>query len=160
MKKFLFFLVFSSSLSFGQVSTQEFELIKTYKKNLVDKNLEQTIQSLQNLINYHQGETQYHISLGYIYQLQRNKKLAKVHLDKGRSYILDQLITEKLSPKQTMDHVVALCFAGFVKDCEEMFTFTESRFINDEYYSEFDFVSIKKLAENQRKIMNNFFENK
>ena len=157
MKKFFCILYLTSSFCFSQISDIEFELIKTYKQNLVEKDLNKTIQSLHNLIDFHKGETQYHISLGYIYQLQRNKRLAKNHLEKGKSFIIDQLITAKLSPKQTMDHVVALCFAGFDKECEEMFTFSEARFVADDYYSEYEFETVQKLAEKQREIMKTYF---
>ena len=160
MKKFLCVLLFVSSFCFSQVTNEEFELIKSYKQNLLDKDLNQTIKSLQDLIEFHKGETQYHISLGYIYQLQRNKKLAKFHLDKGRSYVLEQLITKKLSPKQTMDHVVALCFAGFKKECEEMFTLSEARFIGDDYYGEYEFETVEKLAEKQRENIKTYFDTK
>ena len=160
MKKFFFLVSFVSSLCFAQVTDQEFELIKTYKQNLTAKDMNQTILALQQLINYYKGETQYHISLGYMYQLQRNRKLAKYHLEKGRSYILEQLVTKQLSAKETMYHVVALCFAGFEKDCQEMFDFSEARFVNDESYNEYDYESIKILAENQRNNLKEYFSSK
>lgn len=163
MKKIFFIISLISSFSFAQVSQQEFELIKTYKQNLVDKDMNQTIQSLKNLIDYYKGETQYHISLGYIYHLQRNRKLAKQHLEKGRTYVMDQLITStklSMSNKQAMDHVVALCFAGFEKDCAEMFMLIEARFVEDEYYMTYDFDTIKKLAEKQRNSIKEYFTTK
>lgn len=163
MRKIFFILSLFSNFLFAQISQEEFELIKTYKQNIIDKDLNKTIQSLQKLIEFHKDQTHYHISLGFIYQLQRNRKLANRHLEKGRSYVIDELVTStklSMSNKESMDHIVALCFAGYEKDCEEMFMLTESRFVNDDYYKDYDFETIKKLGEKQRNVMKSFFNTK
>ena len=158
MKYFFILFLFIGNYTFSQKPEQEIELVKRYKKSLLDKNQSQSIQTLKDLIRYHDDETQYHISLGFIYQLQGYRKLSKNHLQKGREFVKKQLITKVLSPKETMDHVVALCFAGYYSDCEEMFNLVEARLIQDDYYKNYDFDTIKKLGERQREIMKTYFK--
>lgn len=153
---FLIFILCSSQL-LGQINRKEVELIQSYKSNLVQKDLEGTIQSLKALIALKNGNTQYQISLGYIYQLQGKNELSNAHLGKGRAFVLQQLETKALNPKQTIDHIVALCFAGFEKDCLKVYNQSASLLQSDAYYSDYDFVAIQQLANQQRQILQSYF---
>lgn len=153
---FLIFILCSSQL-LGQINRKEVELIQSYKSNLVQKDLEGTIQSLKALIALKNGKSQYQISLGYIYQLQGKNELSNAHLGKGRAFVLQQLETKALNPKQTIDHIVALCFAGFEKDCLKAYNHSASLLQSDAYYSDYDFVAIQQLANQQRQILQSYF---
>lgn len=157
MKKlFLIFGLLSLNL-FGQVNVTEANLIKSYKSNLIKRDVEATIQSLKALIELKNGNTQYQISLGYIYQLKGNKELANAHLVKGRAFVLQQLSEKQLNPKQTMDHIVALCFAGYEKDCLNTYNQNKELIQSDDYHSSFDFPAIQQLAMQQRKVLQTYF---
>lgn len=157
MKKlFLIFGLLSFNV-FGQVNSTEANLIKSYKSNLVKKDVEGTIQSLKALIELKNGNTQYQISLGYIYQLKGKKELANAHLAKGRAFVLHQLEMKELNPKQTIDHIVALCFAGYEKDCLNSYNKNRILLESDNYTSSFEFVTIQQLAQQQRKVLQMYF---
>ena len=102
-------------------------------------------------------DTQYQISLGYIYQLQGKKELANAHLTKGRAFVLQQLEIKDFNPKQTIDHIVALCFAGYEKDCLNAFNQATALLQSDVYYSHYDFVAIQQLAMQQRQLLQAYF---
>lgn len=157
MKYFSLIAFLISLCTFAQKSEKEIELIKTYKSNIVAKDINATISTLHDLIDYYEGNSQFQLSLGYLYQLKGDKKKSKVHLSKGRTFVLDQLHEKKMSNDELMDHVVALCFAGFKDDCESSFIFFENKFINDPHYTDYEFETVQKLGERQRVLMKDNF---
>lgn len=157
--KFYFLLHFCvSTILYGQIDSKEAELIQSYRKSLISKDVKETVTSLNNLIVYKEGETQYHIALGYIYQLQGKHQLANVHLAKGRTFVLSQLKDKKLNNQQLLDHVVALCFAGFEQDCLQAYQTKYTLLKEDTYTSLFDFRTIQQFALHQRQLLNAYFQ--
>lgn len=157
IKKFFFCSILFSSSVFSQNQSTEFELMKAYRSNLIQQDIDGTIQALKKIIAYHKEETQYQISLGYIYQLKGNQKLANAHLNTGRAFVLNQISNKSLTSKEALDHIVALCFAGFEKDCFSSYNQLKQYYLDDSYFSEFDFQIIQRLGLQQRQILNQFF---
>jgi len=157
MKWVLFVSLFCGQMVSAQLPSNEVELIKTYKKNLINKDLHQTILSLKDLITYYNDQTHYHISIGYLYQLQNKNQLSQNHFLQGRTYILEQLRVKELTNKQILDHIVALCFAEFDEACKTTYFQFQDRFMRDKDFQEFDYETIKQLAQRQRQNIKEYF---
>ena len=152
---FVLFLIISS-FTFAQIPQEEVDLIKSYKRNLIAKDLDKTTESLLQLIDYYKGNTQYHISLGYIYQLRKDFIKSKSHFEKGKSFIEYQLQNSDLSNEQILEHIVALCFANYDADCNKSYQKFQENLSVDQDLNKYDFETIKKLANHQREIIKNF----